>query len=151
MADITIVGTITEPALRFTQSGKAVLGFSLAENHSKKDQNGQWQDDGTTWRKVSVWDRKAEALAEVLQKGDRVIVVGTERMREFEAKDGSKGQSLELNAREVGKVPKLQKQDQGGGYRQGGYTGQEHQPQGGWAQNPQTDPWASGPSGEPPF
>lgn len=106
MSDVTVIGNIGEPNLKFTPNGKAVLEFSLAENHSKKNQQGGWDDDGTTWRRVTVWDKKAESLGEVLRKGDRVIVTGAERIREWEGKDGGKGQSLELNAREVGVVPR---------------------------------------------
>src|SRR5699024_9631674 len=114
---------------------------SLAQNHRRKDQAGEWQDDGTTWRKVTVWDKKGEVLAEHLSKGMRVIVTGEERIREFEKKDGSKGQSLELNAREVGIVPK-RKQGGGNSFGQqqssGQSWGQEHQPT-----QQQSDPWAA--------
>ena len=43
MADITVVGNITNPELKFTGSGKAVLNFSLAENH-RRNNNGTWED-----------------------------------------------------------------------------------------------------------
>lgn len=119
MSDITVSGNIGEPNLKFTNSGRAVLEFSLAENHSKKNQQGGWDDDGTTWRRVSIWEKKAEALAEVLKKGDRVLVTGQERLREYETRDGGKGQSLELNAREIGIIPRAQ---QNGG-QQGGNAG----------------------------
>lgn len=121
MSDITVSGNIGEPTLKFTNSGKAVLEFSLAENHSKKNQQGGWDDDGTTWRRVSVWEKKAETLAEVLKKGDRVLVTGQERLREYETKDGGKGQSLELTAREVGIIPRAQ---QNGGQSQQQWGGQ---------------------------
>ena len=124
MADITVVGNITNPELKFTSNGKAVLNFSLAENH-RRNNNGTWEDDGTTWRKVAVWERAAEVLADALEQGQRVIVVGQERLREFDAKDGSKGKSLELTARHVGIVPKAPQdgfqqpqQPQQGGYGQ---------------------------------
>lgn len=39
MTDITVVGNISEPELRFTPDGKSVLNFSLAENHRKKQGN----------------------------------------------------------------------------------------------------------------
>lgn len=139
MSEVTVIGNINEPELRFTPSGKPVMNFSLAENHSKKDQNGQWQDDGTTWRKVTVWDKKAEVLAEELSKGDRVIVTGFERIREFELRDGGKGQSLELTAREVGIVPRAPKQES-----QQQVWGAEHQRQ------DDPDPWA-GNQTEAPF
>jgi len=129
MSDATVVGNIGEPALKFTPSGKAVLEFSLAENHSKKNQQGGWDDDGTTWRRVSIWDKKAEALAEVLKKGDRVLVQGQERLREYEAKDGTTGRSLEITAREVGVIPRAQQNNQ----QQGGWGGQQQASNaGGW-------------------
>lgn len=109
MSEVTVIGNINEPELRFTPSGKLVMNFSLAENHSKKDQNGQWQDDGTTWRKVTVWEDKAETLANALSKGDRVIVVGSERMKQFTARDGGTGQSLELTAKHVGIIPRQER------------------------------------------
>ena len=149
MADTTIIGNVGEPSLKFTNSGKAVLEFSLAENHSKKNQQGGWDEDGTTWRRVSIWDNKAQALADVLKKGDRVIVTGSERIREWESKDGGKGQSLELNAREVGIVPRAAKS--------GGQQGGRQQ-----FSQPASDPWAApapanagdwgnGPSASPSF
>ena len=150
MSDVTVVGNVGEPSLKFTNSGKPVLEFSLAENHSKKNQQGGWDEDGTTWRRVSIWDKKAEALGEVLKKGDRVIVTGSERIREWESKDGGKGQSLELTAREIGIVPRASN------------GGQRQQPAQQWNQ-PASDPWAApqgqgnasqwgnGPSNEPAF
>lgn len=106
MSDITTVGNVGEPTMKVTSAGKPVLEFSLAENHSKKNAQGGWDEDGTTWRRVTIWDKKAETLAEVLKKGDRVIVVGSERLREFTAKDGTQGKSLEVTARDVGIIPR---------------------------------------------
>lgn len=145
MSEITVIGTINEPELRFTNSGKPVLGFSLAQNHRRKDQSGEWQDDGTTWRKVTVWDKKGEHLAEHLAKGMRVIVKGEERIREFEKKDGSgKGQSLELNAKEVGIVPKMNNNNGGGGFPAPAGFNAEHQPT-----QAQSDPWAASNNSSP--
>jgi len=144
MSDITAVGNVGEPALKFTPQGKPVLEFSLAENHSKKNQQGGWDEDGTTWRRVTIWDKKAEALAEVLKKGDRVIVTGSERLREYTAKDGTQGRSLEVNARDVGIIPRAQ---QAGG--------QAQQASGNWgappAQQANAGGWGNGPDSEPPF
>ena len=151
MSNVTVIGQISDPELRFTTAGKPVLGFSLAQNHRRKDQSGEWQDDGTTWRKVTVWDKKGEHLAEHLSKGMRVIVTGEERIREFEKKDGSgKGQSLELNAKEVGIVPKMNQGSSGNNFGQQQSSGQswgaEHQPT-----TPQNDPWAQSGQTSAPF
>jgi single-strand DNA-binding protein len=143
MSDITVSGNIGEPQMKFTPGGKAVLEFSLAENHSKKNQQGGWDEDGTTWRRVTVWEKKAEALAEVLKKGDRVLVTGQERLREYEAKDGTQGKSLELTAREVGVIPRAQQ------------NSQQNSGQGNWGNQPATvggDPWGNGGAdASPPF
>lgn len=144
MSDITVSGNIGEPSLKFTSAGKAVLEFSLAENHSKKNQQGGWDEDGTTWRRVTVWEKKAEVLAEVLKKGDKVLVTGQERLREYEAKDGTTGKSLELTAREVGIIPRQPQ------------SNQSRPAQDTWGAQPaaqQSDTWGSSPSGadQPPF
>src|SRR5690554_7152393 len=105
MADITLTGNVGSSELRFTQGGKALLSLSVAENHRKRDGNG-WADDGTTWWRVTVWERQAEALAEHVHKGDRVIVTGTVRSREWEDQEGQKRTAYDVTARHVGVVPK---------------------------------------------
>lgn len=128
MSDITTVGNVGEPALKFTPQGKPVLEFSLAENHSKKNAQGGWDEDGTTWRRVTVWDKKAEVLGEVLRKGDRVIVTGSERLREYTAKDGTQGRSLEVTARDVGIIPRARQDN-------------PQQASGGWSGNDNSAPF----------
>ena len=81
-----------------------MFSFAVAENHSVRDGNG-WTKDGTTWWRVSVWERLAETLVEHLKTGDRVIVTGTVRSREW-GKDGETRTSYDVTARHVGVVPK---------------------------------------------
>lgn len=120
MAFLTIVGNVGGVELKFTPQGKAVCEVSVAENHNRKnDQTGQWETESTTWRRVSFWENQAEAVADQVQKGDRVIVAGDEKLREYERKDGSKGASLEVRGRHIGKVVMpLQNQQQSGGFQQ---------------------------------
>ena len=153
MAENHFIGNVGSVELKFTPQGKAVCEISFAEKHSKKV-NNEWQDDGTTWRRATIWEEKAEATAEHIQKGDRIVVIGRERLREYEAKDGTKGKSLEVQATTIAKVPPLPK-------RNGTSTGQPQQstpPQ--WGQAPaQSDPWGGGqqsawpsePGGPAPF
>ena len=132
MAENHFIGNVGSVELKFTPQGKAVCEISFAENHSKKV-NNEWQDDGTTWRRATIWEEKAEATAEHIQKGDRIVVIGRERLREYEAKDGTKGKSLEVQASTIAKVPPLPKQGQ--------QPAQSQQ----WGQAPaQADPWSSG-------
>ena len=120
MSTVTFTGNVGDVQLNFTASGRAVCNVSVAENHRRKDQNGQWVDDGVTWRRVAFWERKAEAVADEIVKGDMVIVTGDERLREFEAKDGSKGKSLEVNGREIGKLVLPKRDGQPPQQQQGG-------------------------------
>src|SRR5699024_12102012 len=78
MAEIQISGNVGQSELKFTQGGSAYLRFSVAENHRKKTGN-EWVDDGASWWNCTAWDRQAEALAEAVVKGARVVVTGTVR------------------------------------------------------------------------
>lgn len=63
-----------DPELRHTQSGLAVLSFSLATSRRRK-QGEQWIDE-TTWHRVKMFGTRAEALERHLSKGAKVIVHG---------------------------------------------------------------------------
>lgn len=130
MADITIQGNTTAaPELRFTPNGGAVLNFNLAENHRKKDQQGTWQDDGTTFYRVAVWGKQAETLADHLGKGQRVLVSGRFRGGEFTSKQGEQVRTYEVTANHVGVVPKADQQQAQQPPQQGGFTGSQEQAQ----------------------
>lgn len=123
MASITVTGNVTaDPEIRFTQAGKAVASFSVAENHRKK-QGDQWIDDGATFYRVSAWDDFAENLTEQIRKGSRVIVTGQIRNKPFESRDGSgKRDSWEVTADQVAvTVPKFKPRE--GGFSNGGAYG----------------------------
>jgi single-strand DNA-binding protein len=75
-----------------------VTEFSVAVNQSTKNQQtGEWVE-ATDWFRVSVWGDRAERAAENLRKGNRVLVDGRFRTREYETKDGQKRVSLEITA-----------------------------------------------------
>lgn len=91
---ITVVGHIGRDAeTKFLPSGKAVSEFTLAQNHKTK---GETQ---TNWFKVTLWDR--ESLANHLVKGKAVLVQGELKIREYNRNDGTKGTSVEINARQI--------------------------------------------------
>lgn len=119
MTFVTVAGNVGDVQLKFTSGGKSVCEVSVAENHNRKNQQtGQWETESTTWRRVTFWENQAEAVADQIQKGDRVIITGDERLREYERNDGSKGASLEVRGRHIGKVVmplSNQPQQQGGG------------------------------------
>jgi single-strand DNA-binding protein len=96
---IQIVGNLgRDPELRYTPSGRPVTEFSVAVNQSTKNQQtGEWVE-ATDWFRVSIWGDRGERAAENLRKGNRVLVDGRFRTREYEAKDGQRRMSLEITA-----------------------------------------------------
>jgi single-strand DNA-binding protein len=102
-AQVTLMGTISEPSLRFTQGGKAVLEFSMVTKRKALNKDtGQWEDHEETWWKVTAWERLGENAAETLTKGIDVIVVGKAFMETYVGKDGEKRQSLRVTASSIG-------------------------------------------------
>jgi single-strand DNA-binding protein len=174
--NITVIGNLTDdPELKFTPSGAAVANFTVASTPRTFDrQTNEWKDGDALFLRCAAWRQMAENVAESLQKGQRVIVTGSLKIRNFERQDGSKGTSVEINVEEVGpslkwataKVTKASRSgggDFGGG--QGGQGGGDANPwsqqpaaQGGGGSAPQqgggSDAWAGGGGGstdEPPF
>lgn len=143
MTQVTIIGNLaSEPELRFTPSGKAVVNFTVAESRRVKDGN-EWKDGPTTWWRCSLWGTPAENLAESLAKGTRVVVVGEVTQREYEAK-GEKRTAFEVTAFEVAASVKfaIVKSEKTGGKPK--------------AQKPADDPWGASDWGQssdqpPPF
>ncbi len=105
---IMIVGNLgKDPEMRYTPSGTPVTTMNVATNHAYKDQNGQ-QVKETTWFRVSVFGKSAEACAQYLSKGRMVLVEGRLRPdpqtggpRLYDRQDGSKGASFEVLATTV--------------------------------------------------
>ena len=108
MADITLSGNLgSDSELTFTPNGKAKLEFSVGDTPRRlNQQTNQWEDAGeTTWWRVTEWEAKAEALAEHLLKGTKVLVIGTAGFRTYEKKDGTKGFSAEIKPEHIALIP----------------------------------------------
>lgn len=146
MADITVTGNLgSDSELTFTPNGKAKLEFSVGDTPRRlNQQTNTWEDAGeTTWWRVTEWEKKAEYWAEHLQKGTKVLVVGTAGVRTYDKKDGTKGFSAEVKPKHIALVPK---------------TSKDAPPaaQGNWNQQPAAaQSWGNGPQSgatqDPPF
>lgn len=148
---VTMVGSITEPVLRFTPQGKPWVSFNLAHNNRIKD-GEQWVDGEPTWVQVKAWDGMAENIAESLEKGSRVIVQGRLSTRKWTTDTNEERTGLQLEADEVGPAlrwatAKPVKVGQGGGGQARPAAADPGMQRSRTAQ-PQADPWASD---APPF
>lgn len=98
---IIIVGNLgRDPELRYTPQGNAVCSFSVATNEKRKDKNGDLQDV-TTWFRITLWGKQAEAASKYLTKGRPVYIEGRLRIEEYTDRDGNQRQSLEVTATDM--------------------------------------------------
>lgn len=157
LPEITAVGTLTsDPELRFTQSGAAVVSFTVACNDRKFDkETSTWKDGDATFLRCNAWRQVAENVAESLTRGVRVIVTGHLKQRKYTPKDGGDERTVfELEVEEVGPslkwaTAKVAKVERSGGSGFAGGTPRSA---------PADDPWGSAPAktgagfaDEPPF
>lgn len=99
---VVLVGNLTrDPELRHTPSGTAVCSLRLAVNSRRKDAaTGEWGEK-PNYFDITVWGNQGESCAQYLSKGRPVAVDGRLDWREYEAKDGSKRQAIEIIADSV--------------------------------------------------
>lgn len=98
---IIIVGNLgKDPELRYTPQGDPVCSFSLATNEKRKDKSGEYQDQ-TTWFRVTLWGKKAEAANQYLVRGRPVYIEGRLRVEEWTDRDGKPRHTLEVNATDM--------------------------------------------------
>ncbi len=88
-----------DPELRMTQMGQAMLKLRLATTQVWFDKD-QKKNERTEWHRVTLWGRRAEALAKALCKGSRVYVDGEIRTSTYE-KEGKKHYSTEITANNI--------------------------------------------------
>ncbi len=98
---VVIVGNLgRDPELRYTASGTPVANFPVATNRRWTDNEGEQQEE-TTWFRVSVWGRQAEACNQYLEKGRLVLCDGQIRTSQYEDQQGITRYSWELRAASV--------------------------------------------------
>jgi single-strand DNA-binding protein len=98
---VILIGNLgRDPELRYTQSGQAVVNFTLATNENWTAKNGE-REERTEWHRVIAWGRTAELCAEYLAKGRTVYVEGRLQTREWEDREGQKRRTTEVVAQTV--------------------------------------------------
>lgn len=98
---VTILGNLgSDPELRMTNGGQAVLTIRMATTESFKGGDGQ-RKERTDWHRVVVWGRQGESLARMLSKGERILVEGRLSTRSYDDKDGVKRYQTEIVANNV--------------------------------------------------
>ena len=98
---VTVSGNLTrQPELRNLPSGQAVCTLRIAHNERFKDASGEWADRAAYFD-VTVWGGLGEWIARNINKGEKVVVSGRLRWREWENGDGDKRQAVDITADSV--------------------------------------------------
>ncbi|MCL1799104.1 MAG: single-stranded DNA-binding protein [Eggerthellaceae bacterium] len=98
---VIISGNLTrDPELRSTASGHVVLGFGVAVNDRRKNQQtGEWEDH-PNFVDCTMFGARAEAIAKYLNKGGKVAIEGRLRWSQWE-RDGQKRSKIEVIVEEI--------------------------------------------------
>lgn len=92
----------TTPRHLVTQDGLPITSFRLAANLKKFDRAlNRWVEAETNWFTVTCFRQLAINAATSISKGDRVIVLGKLRVRDWDNGERA-GTSVELEAENVG-------------------------------------------------
>ncbi len=100
---VSVRGLIaTTPRQVVTENGLTVISFRLASSYRKFDQESKtWITGETNWFTISAFRKLASNAGASLAKGDRVIVQGRLRIRDWDNGERS-GTSVEIDADAIG-------------------------------------------------
>lgn len=102
---VTVEGNLTgDPEFGTSESGTNYARFSVAVNDRRQNQNtGEWEDAGTVFHRVVVFNQQAKNVATSLQKGDSVLVSGDLRFGSYTDKEtGQQRETRDIVADSVG-------------------------------------------------
>ena len=111
---VNISGNLTrDPELRATQGGMQVLGFGVAVNDRRRNQQtGEWEDY-PNFMDCTMFGNRAESMGRILHKGMKVAIEGKLRYSSWD-KDGQRRSKLE----EIELMSQKQGQQAPQGYQQ---------------------------------
>jgi single-strand DNA-binding protein len=100
---ITLTGLVaTTPRHIVTSEGLTITSFRLASNQRRFDRGqNAWVDGDTNWYTVTAFRQLGTHVATSIEKGQRVIVLGRVRIRDWESGEKS-GTTVEIDAEAVG-------------------------------------------------
>lgn len=99
----SVMGLVaTTPRHLVTQDGLPITSFRLASSFRKYDRvKNKWVDAETNWFTVTSFRQLAVNTATSISKGDRVLVIGKLRVRDWDNGERA-GTSVEVEAESIG-------------------------------------------------
>ncbi|MGN6324731.1 single-stranded DNA-binding protein [Pseudolysinimonas sp.] len=100
---ITLTGLVaTTPRHLVTSEGLPITSFRLASTARRYDRGeGRWVDGDTNWFTVTAFRHLATNAVGSIAKGQRVLVTGRLRVREWQT-DDKRGTNVEIDAEALG-------------------------------------------------
>jgi single-strand DNA-binding protein len=100
---ITITGIVaTTPRHLITSEELAITSFRFATTERRFDRSSdQWIDGDTNWFTVTAFRTLAHNVSKSVHKGDRLIVIGKLRIRDWATEDKA-GTNVEIDAEALG-------------------------------------------------
>lgn len=100
---VTVTGLVaTTPRHLVTQDGLPITSFRLASSHRRFDkEQGRWVEVDTNWFTITAFRQLAMNSAQSISKGERVLVHGRLRVRDWDNGERS-GTSVEVEADSLG-------------------------------------------------
>lgn len=101
---VTIEGNLTsDPEHGTADSGTDYTRFTIAINDRELNtQTGLWEDKGTLFHRVVVYDKQSHHAAASLRKGDQVIVTGELRFGTYTDQAGTRRETRDIRADSIG-------------------------------------------------
>ena len=117
---VNISGNLTrDPELRATQGGMQVLGFGVAVNDRRRNQQtGEWEDY-QNFVDCTMFGNRAASVARFLAKGSKVAIEGKLRWSQWETQDGGRRSKLEVVVDELEFMSRNENGSQGQAYGRG--------------------------------
>ena len=92
----------TDPQLKTTSKDDSVVSFRLAATGRRFNQDeGKWESTATNWYTVICFRKLADHVSQSIAKGDRVLVRGKIRVRDWDNGERS-GTAVEIDAESIG-------------------------------------------------
>jgi single-strand DNA-binding protein len=103
METVSVTGLVaTTPRHIITADGLPITSFRLASAYRKFDRvESKWVDGETNWFTVTSFNKLAFNVSTSINKGDRITVTGTLRVRDWDNGERS-GTSVEIEASAMG-------------------------------------------------
>ena len=94
MNKVFLIGNLTrDPEIRETPSGVPMCRFAIAVQRPYSSQDGERQTD---FFECTAWRGLAETIARFTKKGNKVAVVGSVQIRNYEDNQGAKRTAVDI-------------------------------------------------------